>query len=84
MTRIVPCPECHRPAHVLDSFVLQRPTGPVGDLRVQCEGPLSFLVSVEEMSNLGEKCQPPASTMATRVEQQELPDARRSPDRGPG
>jgi len=52
MTRTVPCPECHRPANLLDSFTLQRRTGPVRYLRVQCEGPLSFLVSMEEMSSV--------------------------------
>jgi putative ABC transport system permease protein len=49
MTRTVLCPECHRPARVVDSFTVQRSTGPAEFLRVQCEGTLSFLVSVEEM-----------------------------------
>ena len=51
MTRTVPCPERHRPAQVLDSFTLDRATGPVRYLRVQCEGPPPFLVNVEEMDD---------------------------------
>ena len=51
MTHTVPCPECHRPAHVLDSFTLQRSAGPVRFLRVQCDGSLAFLVNAEEMGN---------------------------------
>ena len=49
MTRTVLCPECRRPARVVDSFTVQRSTGSVRFLRVQCDGPLSFLVNVEEM-----------------------------------
>ena len=56
MTHTVPCPECHRPAQVLDSFTLQRSTGPVRFLRVQCDGSLAFLVNAEEM---GSASQPP-------------------------
>jgi hypothetical protein len=58
MTRTVPCPECHRPARVVDSFTVQRATGPVTFLRVQCDGTLSFLVNAEEMAV--EDQQPPA------------------------
>jgi hypothetical protein len=56
MTRTVLCPECHRPARLVDSFTVQRSTGPVEFFRVQCEGTLSFLISVEEMG--GESRQP--------------------------
>jgi hypothetical protein len=51
MTRTVLCPECRRPARVVDSFTVQRSTGSVRFLRVQCDGPLSFLVNVEEMDH---------------------------------
>jgi hypothetical protein len=57
MTRTVPCPECHRPARVLDSFVVRRSAGTLRFLRLQCEGPLSFLVSAEELD--GESLQLP-------------------------
>jgi hypothetical protein len=49
MSSTVPCPECHRPARVLDSFTEQQVGGPVRYLRVQCEGALSFIVSVEDL-----------------------------------
>ena len=55
MTYTVPCPECHRPAHVLDSFTLQRSAGPVRFLRVQCDGSLAFLVSAEEVGNASQQ-----------------------------
>ena len=42
MSSTVPCPECHRPARVLDSFTEQQVGGPVRYLRVQCEGALSL------------------------------------------
>ena len=58
MTRTVPCPECRRPARVVDTFTVQRAAGPVTFLRVQCEGTLSFLVNAEEMA--GEDRQPPS------------------------
>ena len=48
MTRTVLCPECRRAARVVDSFTVQRSTGSVRFLRVQCDGPLSFLVNVGE------------------------------------
>ena len=51
MTRTVLCPECHRPARVVDTFTVQRSAGPVEFLRVQCAGTLSFLVTVEEMDS---------------------------------
>ena len=55
MSSTVLCPECHRPARVLDSFTEQQGGGtstgggPVRYLRVQCEGALSFIVSVEDL-----------------------------------
>jgi hypothetical protein len=51
MTHTVICPECHLPAHVVDTFTVQRPTGPATFLRVQCEGPLSFLISADEIDS---------------------------------
>jgi hypothetical protein len=35
----------------VDSFTVQRSTGSVRFFRVQCDGPLSFLVNVEEMDH---------------------------------
>jgi hypothetical protein len=61
MTRTVSCPECHRPAHVVERFTLESPRGPISYLRVQCEGPLSFLVSAEEVD---ESPQPPGTQSA--------------------
>ena len=66
MTHTVPCPECHRPAHVLDSFTLQRSTGPVRFLRVQCDGSLAFLVNAEEM---GSASQPPQTDPVEPVDE---------------
>jgi hypothetical protein len=57
MTRTVLCPECHRPARVVDTFTVQRSVRPVEFLRVQCGDSLSFLVSAEEVSR--ENHQPP-------------------------
>ena len=51
MSSTVPCPECHRPARVLDSFTEQQVGGPVRYLRLQCEGPLSFIVGVADLDN---------------------------------
>jgi hypothetical protein len=51
MSSIVPCPECHRPARVLDSFAEERASGPVRYLRLQCDGPPSFLVTIEDVGD---------------------------------
>jgi hypothetical protein len=51
MSSTVPCPECHQPAHVLDSFIEERASGPVRYLRLQCDGPLSFLVTVDDVDD---------------------------------
>jgi hypothetical protein len=51
MSSTVPCPECRRPAHVLDSFTIEVAGAPVRYLRVQCEGPPSFLVTVEDVAD---------------------------------
>jgi hypothetical protein len=69
MTHTVPCPECHRPAQVLDSFTLQRSTGPVRFLRVQCDGSLAFLVNAEEM---GSASQPPQTDPVEPVDETAL------------
>jgi hypothetical protein len=50
MTNTVPCPECHQPARVLDSFTEEHGSGAIRYLRLQCEGPLSFLVAVEDVN----------------------------------
>jgi hypothetical protein len=47
----VPCPECHQPARVLDSFTKERAGAPVRYLHLQCDGPLSFLVTVEDVDD---------------------------------
>ena len=57
MTQTGPCPECRGPAHVLDSFTLQRSTGPVRFLRVQCDGSLAFLVNAEEIGSASQQPQ---------------------------
>jgi hypothetical protein len=52
MTSTVPCPECHQLAHVLDSFAVPRASSvddTVRSLRVSCDGPLSFLVAVDDV-----------------------------------
>ena len=51
MTWTVLCPECQRPARVMDTFTVQRSGRPAEFLRVQCGDTLSFLVSVEEVSS---------------------------------
>jgi hypothetical protein len=43
-TSTVICPECHRPATVLDRFTTADPGGPVEYVRIRCSGLLSFLV----------------------------------------
>lgn len=48
MPDTVPCPECHQAARVLEGFTSERASGPVRYLRLQCEGPLSFLVAVDD------------------------------------
>ncbi|MGH3612928.1 MAG: hypothetical protein ACRDRK_10110 [Pseudonocardia sp.] len=49
MTNTVTCPECHRPATVIDRFTLVGAAEPVEYLRIQCDGPLSFLASAAEI-----------------------------------
>jgi hypothetical protein len=51
MSDTVPCPECHEPARVLDRFTEERPGASVRYLRLQCQGPLSFLVAVEDVDD---------------------------------
>lgn len=51
MSDTVRCPECHRPARVLDRFTLQRASGPVRYLRLQCESPPSFLTTAEDLDD---------------------------------
>jgi hypothetical protein len=51
---------------VLDSFTLQRSTGPVRFLRVQCDGSLAFLVNAEEM---GSASQPPQTDPVEPVDE---------------
>ena len=49
MTSTVSCPECHRPATVLDRFMLAGTRGPVEYLRIRCSGLLSVLVAADEV-----------------------------------
>lgn len=49
VTTTVPCPECRRPAIVLDRFWSAGTNGPVGYLRIRCDGLLSFLVAADEI-----------------------------------
>lgn len=49
MTNTVTCPECHRPATVVDRFTLAGADGPIMYLRIRCDGPLSFLASAAEI-----------------------------------
>ena len=51
MSSTILCPECHRPARVIDSFTEERASGSIRYLRLQCEGPLSFLVTVEDVDD---------------------------------
>ena len=51
MSDTVACPECHQPVRVLDRFTVQRANGPVRYLRLQCERPPSFLVTVEDLDD---------------------------------
>ena len=59
MSDTVPCPECHQPGRVLDRFTVQRANGPVRYLRLQCDRPPSFLVTVEDLDD-----NPPANAAA--------------------
>ncbi|MGH3567129.1 MAG: hypothetical protein ACRDRH_14080 [Pseudonocardia sp.] len=52
MTHTVTCPECRRPATVLDRFTLAGADGPVEYLRIRCDGPLSFLASAAEIEQI--------------------------------
>jgi hypothetical protein len=49
MSHTVACPECHRPATVLDRFSLAGTDGPVEYLRIRCTGLLSFLTPASEI-----------------------------------
>lgn len=49
MTSTVACPECHRPATVIDRFSLAGTNGPVEYLRLRCDGLLSFLAPADEV-----------------------------------
>lgn len=67
MTDTVRCPECHQPARVLDGFTSERASGPVRYLRLQCEGPLSFLVTVDD-TDVKSPVVPPARELADGAE----------------
>lgn len=49
MNPTVTCPDCARPATVLDRFVLPSASGPVEYLRIRCSGSLSLIVAAAEV-----------------------------------
>lgn len=61
MTSTVACPECHRPAAVLDRFRLDGAGGPVAFLRIRCDGSLSLLMSADEARPAAAPVGPPAA-----------------------
>jgi hypothetical protein len=51
MSDTVPCPECHQPARVLERFTVEREGVPNRYLRLQCDGPLTFIVALDDVED---------------------------------